>query len=199
MELPGWAADNRERFEKRVFVAADGGRLPYRLLRPLDYRPAQKYPLVLFLHGAGERGNDNAAQLVHGMNEFAGDRIREQYPAFVVAPQCPADGQWVNVPWSADTHTLTKDPAAPLRHSLELLAALEKEFSIDARRVYVTGLSMGGFGTWDAVQRYPERFAAAVPVCGGGDATRAKPIVNVPVWAFHGADDGVVKPRGPAI
>ena len=79
--------------------------------------------------------------------------------------------------------------------SMELLAALEKEFSIDARRLYVTGLSMGGYGTWDAIQRYPDRFAAAVPICGGGDSLRVKEIARLPIWAFHGADDGVVKPQ----
>jgi predicted peptidase len=189
------AADHRDRFEARVYKSPDGGELPYRLLKPKNYDPATKVPLVLFLHGAGERGRDNRAQLVHGMNDFASDEIMEKYPSFVVAPQCPSDGQWVDVPWSADSHTMPAEPAAPLRRAMELLASLEKEFSIDADRLSVTGLSMGGYGTWDAIQRYPHRFAAAAPICGGGDSSHVKDIARIPVWAFHGAQDGAVKPQ----
>jgi predicted peptidase len=133
------------------------------------------------------------------MNEFAADEIMDKYPAFVVAPQCPDGKQWVDVSWSADSHTMPKEPAEPLRQSLDLIAALQKEFAIDKSRIYVTGLSMGGFGAWDAIQRRPEFFAAAVPVCGGGDAALAEKnsekIKDVPVWAFHGAEDGAVKPK----
>jgi len=189
------AADNRDRYEARTFTAADGRKLNYRLLQPDGYDPQQAYPLVLFLHGAGERGDDNRKQLIHGLNEFAADEIRKKYPAFVVAPQCPENQQWVDVPWSADSHTMPKNPAESLRLSLELVAALQKELSIDKHRLYVTGLSMGGFGAWDAIQRHPNLFAAAVPVCSGGDATLAEKIKDVPVWAFHGADDGAVKPQ----
>ncbi|MCE9527738.1 MAG: prolyl oligopeptidase family serine peptidase [Planctomycetales bacterium] len=189
------AADHRDRFEARTFADAGGKKLNYRLLRPEGYDSKKEYPLVLFLHGAGERGNDNKIQLVHGMNEFAADEIMEKYPAFVLAPQCPEGKQWVDVPWSADSHVMPKEPAEPLRQSLDLIAALGKEFSIDKSRIYVTGLSMGGFGAWDAIQRRPELFAAAVPVCGGGDAALAEKIKDVPVWAFHGAEDGAVKPK----
>ncbi len=189
------AADHRNRYEARTFADEAGKKLNYRLLRPQGYDPKKTYPLVLFLHGAGERGSDNKIQLVHGMNEFAADEIMNKYPAFVVAPQCPEGKQWVDVPWSADFHTMPKEPAEPLRQSLDLIAALQKEFSIDKSRIYVTGLSMGGFGAWDAIQRHPRLFAAAVPVCSGGDAALAEKIKDVPVWAFHGAEDGAVKPQ----
>lgn len=189
------SADDHDRFEPRTYTAADGGKLLYRLLKPLDYDPAQSYPLVLFFHGAGERGDDNTKQLVHGMDQFASDKIRAAYPCFVVAPQCPSGDQWVAVAWSADKHTLPAETAASMRMSLELVAALEKEFSLDTRRLYVTGLSMGGFGTWDAIQRHPETFAAAVPICGGGDASAeaVKPIAQLPIWVFHGDSDPAVK------
>src|SRR5205085_5314164 len=95
------AEDVRDRFEKREFSDADGGKLPYRLLKPKDYDVKKKYPLVVFLHGAGERGTDNNAQLVHGMADFADDKIMEKYPALVIAPQCPEGKQWVEVPWTA--------------------------------------------------------------------------------------------------
>ena len=195
MSAPLSSADHRDRYEARSFTNDGGKKLNYRLLLPKGYDRNKTYPLVLFLHGAGERGSDNKIQLVHGMNEFASDEIMEKYPAFVVAPQCPEGKQWVDVPWSADSHVMPKEPAEPLQQSLALIAALEKEFSVDKSRVYVTGLSMGGYGAWDAIQRQPKLFAAAVPVCGGGDATLADKIKDVPVWAFHGAEDGAVKPK----
>src|SRR3954466_12859543 len=142
------APDHRDRYEARTFTAEHGGQLPYRLLKPKGYDKDQAYPLVLFLHGAGERGTDNQKQLIHGLNEFAQDEMLDKYPCFIVAPQCPDGKQWVDTPWSADSHTMAKEPTEPLRQSLELLQALQKEFSIDSKRLYVTGLSMGGFGVW---------------------------------------------------
>ena len=186
------AADAKELFEARTFKS-DAGELKYRLLKPKDYDTNKKYPLVIFFHGAGERGDDNAKQLVHGMGDFASDKIRDKYPAFVIAPQCPSDKQWVNVPWSNDKHTMPKEPSQPMQLSLELLTALQKEFSIDASRLYVTGLSMGGFATWDIIQRKPDLFAAAAPNCGGGDAEGSKTIAKLPIWVFHGDNDTAVK------
>ncbi len=193
--LTASAADNRDRFEARVYECASGDTLSYRLLKPKDYDPKKKHPLVLFFHGAGERGDDNRRQLIHGMNEFASDEMMEKYPCFVVAPQCPSGIQWVDTPWTLDAHTMPDEPTAPMCMSLGLLSVLEKEFSVDPHRIYVTGLSMGGFGTWDAIQRHPDRFAAAVPVCGGADLAKAKDIAHIPVWVFHGDRDSVVKTK----
>jgi predicted peptidase len=189
------SADDRDRFEARTFKDAAGKQLHYRLLMPKAYDETKSYPLVLFFHGAGERGDDNRKQLVHGMADFASDAIMEKYPCFVVAPQCPDGEQWVDTPWSADSHEMPARPTEPMRLSLELITNLEKALSVDRRRIYVTGLSMGGFGVWDAIQRYPERFAAAVPICGGGDSReeKVKPITNLPIWAFHGDSDTAVK------
>jgi predicted peptidase len=189
------AADVRERFEKRSYVDETGATLPYRLLKPSHAADGKKYPLVIFLHGAGERGTDNVKQLVHGMADFASDEIMKKYPAFVVAPQCPEERQWVEVAWSADEHTQPKEPSVPLRQTFELIDQLAKELPIDIDRIYITGLSMGGFGTWDAIHRKPALFAAAVPVCGGGDPAGAEHMKSVPVWAFHGDADGAVKVR----
>ena len=187
------ADDVRERFEKREYADASGAKLGYRLLRPQKYDANVKYPLVIFLHGAGERGRDNTKQLVHGMADFSSDKIMEAYPAFVIAPQCPEGKQWVNVSWSADKHTMPEKAADPLRQTLELVESLQKEFSIDPNRLYITGLSMGGYGTWDAIQRHPKLFAAAAPICGGGDSSGAATFKDVPVWAFHGDQDTAVK------
>ena len=186
------AAFDDEQFEARIF-RPDSGALPYRLLKPKAYDPNKRYPLVLFLHGAGERGDDNRKQLVNGTAGFSSDDVMDRHPCFVVAPQCPEDVQWVDTDWSADSHAMPELPTQSLRLALELVDSLQGEFSIDRDRIYVTGLSMGGFGTWDAIQRHPERFAAAVPVCGGGDTAYAEHIAKLPIWAFHGDIDPVVK------
>lgn len=186
------AADPKEAFEAKTFKGSTG-ELNYRLLKPAGYDASKNYPLVVFFHGAGERGSDNTRQLVHGMGDFASDEIRAKYPAFVIAPQCPEGKQWVNVPWGDASHSLPKEPSEPMQLTLELIESLEKEFSIDKSRLYVTGLSMGGFGTWDIISRHPERFAAAAPICGGGDAAQAKHIAKLPIWVFHGDSDTAVK------
>jgi predicted peptidase len=98
------------------------------------------------------------------------------------------------VDWTAASHKLPDKPSEPLRLALELIEALCEELPIDRGRIYITGLSVGGYGVWDALSRWPELFAAGVPVCGGGDEALAERIAKVPVWAFHGARDGVVKP-----
>jgi predicted peptidase len=129
------------------------------------------------------------------MNEFASDAVMEKYPAFVVAPQCGDGEQWVNVPWTDDQHTMPAKPSPYMKLTLEMVDNLIQALPVDTSRIYITGLSMGGFGTWDAVQRRPDFFAAAVPICGGGDTAEAKKIAHVPIWAFHGDEDGVVKPK----
>jgi predicted peptidase len=177
--------------EARVYKSGKES-LPYRLLKPADYDKSRKYPLVLFLHGAGERGTDNRKQLVHGVADFTTPVAMKDRPCFLVAPQCPNGKRWVEVDWSSKSHTMPTKPSDSMRLTMALLDELDKEFSIDASRVYVTGLSMGGYGTWDAVQRYPKRFAAAIPVCGGGDASDVKSVVAKPIWVFHGDKDDAV-------
>lgn len=189
------ATEAEQAFQSRVFRNVEGQTLPYRILFPEGFRRDQRYPLVLFLHGAGERGDDNNAQLVHGMNTFAKAENRAKYPCFVVAPQCPKERKWVEVDWSADRHDMPKDPGPTMQLVLQMLASLQAEFPVDDKRLYVTGLSMGGYGTWDLAQRFPARFAAAAPICGGGDPVAAPAMVKakLPIWAFHGDQDNAVK------
>lgn len=168
--------------------------LNYRLLEPKDYDASKQYPLVLFLHGAGERGDDNKAQLKHVAGIFVKPEAREKFPCFVLAPQCPKDGRWVDVNWGAKTHTTPDKPAGSMALVLATIEQLQKQYSIDAKRLYVMGLSMGGYGTWDLVARHPTMFAAAVPICGGGDETQAEKLVGLPIWCFHGSKDTVVMP-----
>jgi predicted esterase len=341
------AADLKD-FEAREYKGADGNVLLYRIYKPKDYDAAKKYPLILFLHGAGERGNDNKAQVRDALY-FARDAFQKDHPAFVVAPQCPGarqafeiygtskgfnqdfnnyadsagewkkysiplaklssgaksylsivnsagnrkpaangtavpvtseyrtiaigeeggvispvdlsklkfgkkegkgkaevsedgkvltitgdlrlkipleynvtdktvlnfefrsprgaegaahaiamdsddffDYRWANMDWSAKKGGMGKEPSTPMRLTLEVLEKLQKEFSIDDKRLYLTGLSMGGYGTWDLLARHPKMFAAAVPVCGGGDESMAAVMKDVPIWCFHGGADPTV-------
>jgi predicted peptidase len=181
-----------DEYEARTYKSADGGTLLYRLLKPKDYDAKQAYPLVLLLHGAGERGGDNKAQLKNGVAElFADEKARKNYPCFAVVPQCPVGSTWAD--WR---RTDARDMTAPTKLALEAIQALQKEFNIDAKRLYVGGLSMGGFGTWDIITRYPDLFAAAFPICGFGDLSKAAAAKGITIWAFQGEKDPVVKAEG---
>ncbi len=197
--MPDPPEDLAVRFEKRVYEDRSGSVLRYLLLKPKELKdnPKTKHPLVLFLHGIGERGDDNEAQLKWGAKNFATDENMEKYPCFVAIPQCPLDDFWVSALRDlAQPFTMSERPTEALKLALELVEALQKEFpQIDPHRLYITGLSMGGFGTWDAIQRFPDLFAAAVPVCGGGDVSKADRIAHLPIWVFHGAEDKLVDPK----
>jgi predicted peptidase len=182
-------------FSVNKFISDKGDTLNYRLLYP-DADPLRKYPLVIFLHGSGERGNDNDAQLKWGVKKFATDINMTQHPALVIAPQCPAGMEWSNFSGKAngtELHLLPA-PSKPMELVIALIKQAIKTLPVDTNRIYITGLSMGGFGTYDAIERYPTLFAAAVPVCGGGDVSKAASIAHIPLWIFHGADDPAVIP-----
>jgi predicted peptidase len=185
-----WAQD--QLYDKGTFTH-DGGELAYRLLAPARVEADKKYPLVVFLHGAGERGNDNEKQLIHGSALFT--KYRDKFPAFVLFPQCPNGKRWVEVDWSQKTpHVSPKEASEPMKRTRALIDQLVKNKPIDTSRIYIMGLSMGGYGVWDFMARYPDVAAAAVPICGGADNTTAAAIKHIPVWAFHGAKDAVVWP-----
>src|SRR5262245_9227645 len=116
------------------------------------------------------------------MNDFAKDENREKYPCFVVAPQCPEGEQWVEVDWTLDAHDFDEKPSVTMQLVIELLENLPQKYSIDLSRLYVTGLSMGGFATWDMISRYPDKFAAAAQVCGGADLQLAPKRGREPHW-----------------
>lgn len=176
----------------RRFTGANGEVLLYRLYRPADAAADRKLPLVLFLHGAGERGTNNVSQLKHGVEALIRHGQQTGDPAILLIPQCPTDKKWVDAPWNAPSHTMPAEPSPPLRLALELVRATLAALPVDPSRVYVTGISMGGYGTWDAIQREPRLFAAALPICGGGDTAQAPAIKRVPIWTFHGDKDGAV-------
>jgi predicted peptidase len=169
--------------------------LPYRIHLPKSMDKSKKYPLVIFLHGAGERGNENKKQLAHGAKDILKYSRSNNEPVIIIAPQCPKKKQWVNTPWGKLSHTMPKEPSIPMALAISLLKSKVNNLPVDVKRVYVSGLSMGGYGTWDIIQRMPDYFAAAIPVCGGGDSAEAPKLKNLPIWCFHGGNDRVVKTK----
>ena len=177
--------------EAKVFEK-DGAKLLYRWHAPAKVAPGRLYPLVILFHGAGERGDDNAAQLVHGASELLNYAKKTGEEIFFIAGQVPRDQLWVNTPWAQKAHTMPGEPSASMKLALALVDDVRTKLPVDSARIYATGISMGGYGTWDAVQRRPELFAAAMPICGGGDTACAAKIKDVPIWCFHGDADGAV-------
>lgn len=182
------ADDWQEDFARDEFRSGERT-LRYRLLSAAPLPGGGKPPLVLFLHGAGERGDDNAAQLKHGAREF--QRRQGKHPCTVLVPQCPPGRRWVEVDWGgqAGAGTFPTEPSESLGLALEVVDGLIAGGRVDPDRVSVTGLSMGGYGTWCAAGLPGRRFAAAAPICGGGDPQWAARYVGLPLWAFHGDED----------
>ncbi|MBP1637427.1 MAG: Phospholipase/carboxylesterase [Bacteroidetes bacterium] len=183
-----------EIFLRKEFIFK-GDTLKYRVLLPEKYDKTQKYPLVVFLHGSGERGNDNEKQLVHGAALFAKEQNRLDYPSIVLFPQCPQNASWVNIPVRVgNTIDFPEKPliTKPLFLVKKLVDSYSKNEAVDKKRIYVLGLSMGGMGTFDLICRYPKYFAAAIPICGGVYDTRLKKAKKMPIRIFHGGADTVV-------
>ena len=188
------AQDIKQQFEAKIFQDGDFA-LNYRIKVPPNIKQGDKVPLILFLHGAGERGNDNAIQLRHGIPSINSYIQRKAIPAIVIAPQCPSGMKWVDVPWNDEEHTMPPTPSKPMHAVRALMEQTLAEMPVDQSRIYISGISMGGFGTWDYLQRNPELFAAGLPICGGGDTAEAAKLVNIPIWTFHGDQDTSVKTR----
>lgn len=190
----GLAQAQPSRFSREKYIE-NGDTLSYRLLIP-DANRQRKYPLVVFLHGSGERGSDNDAQLKWGVMNFATDQNMLAHPAIVIAPQCPERQTWSNLTSDQNRKilTLNPEPSKPMRLLIALIRQLAAKLPVDTNRIYITGLSMGGYGAYDALERYPNLFAAAVPVCGAGDTSRAASIAHVPMWIYLGAEDPAVNP-----
>ncbi len=171
-ELIERGGQHSHRFEETVTKTLSCN---YLLFLPEDYGQQEKdWPLMLFLHGAGERGSDLQKVKVHGPPKIV--EKQEDFPFIVVSPQCP-EGDW----WDEKLDVLTN-----------LLDDIVARYDVDTDRIYLTGLSMGGYGTWALASKYPGRFAAIAPICGGGKRFMAYRLKDMPVWAFHGAKDSVV-------
>ncbi len=177
--------------EPREFTGANGSVFRYRVAEKAAPEGG-KVPLVLFMHGAGERGDDNKRQLNYSAYEIVKWLDAHEAGFRFIAGQVPDGKQWVDVPWGAKRHDMPEEPSVTMALQLELLDAFLADPLIDTNRIYATGLSMGGYGTWDIICRRPDVFAAAIPICGGCDLAQAPRIAHIPVWAFHGSNDNVV-------
>ncbi len=200
--MPAFAiAQHYGSFQKYWFIR-DADTLPYRMLLPKNYDSSIQYPLILFLHGGGERGDNNTSQLNHGGKVFTSDSIMLNYPAIIIFPQCSKGSSWTKMRSQKDsvskirTYTFPKEsrPKKDMELVMKLLPDVEKNYSVDTDRVYVSGLSMGGFGTYDIVNRMPQTFAAAVVMCGAGDLTTASNMKQTSWWLFNGEKDSTVFP-----
>ncbi len=187
-----------ERFTASTFVDSTGYILPYRLCLPLAYDPQKAYPIILFLHGAGERGADNESQLKLGIHHLFAQENHLIDGCVVIAPQCPEDAKWVEVAaWSDCLYSANAiPPSKPLQAAWELLQQTCRSYAIDTNRIYLTGISMGGYGTWALLARHPQEIAAAVLVCGGCDVSTAARIADIPIRTYHGLLDECVPPHG---
>lgn len=197
MGLAFLTAQEKADYLPRVFVNTLGDTLNYRILLPRDYDSGKRYPLLLFLHGAGERGEDNLSQLIHGAKLFAKQEVRNQYPAVVVFPQCPKSDYWAqmtrNEARTEWNFPFSEQPGQAMGLVIQLVEHLKITEKVDDRRMYVAGLSMGGMGTFELLARIPGEFAAAVPICGGGNPLLAPLYAgNTSLWVFHGDADTVV-------
>jgi predicted peptidase len=192
-------------FTTHVFTDAQGRQMTYYLYVPAYYNPQQKYPLVLLLHGGGERGKtqstaDQNRQLLLSqpyVQIWEQPIIQDHWPSFIVVPQIIGGTQrWVNVPAQHGSYKLQAEPTTPLLMAKEIVDALQKQYSVDANRLYITGISMGAYGVWDAIERWPHYFAAAAPVAGAGDPSKAAVLKQLPIWDFHGTKDTTVPISG---
>jgi predicted peptidase len=188
------ASAQADKFLVRTQKGKSGLNMGYRLFVPAGYDKTKKYPVVLALHGSGERGSNNTIQLTANQlaTAWVADTLQARVPHFVVAPQCPAESTWVQYGKRVDAVPFS----GTLKIVLEIMDSLEREYSLDKDREYVVGLSMGGYASWDLTVRFPDRFAAAVPICGWGDTTKAARIKDLPIWAFHGDKDPTVNVSG---
>lgn len=191
--MSAFAGQPSDLFEKKDFVYK-GDTLHYRILYPEHYDPDKKYPFILFLHGAGERGSDNESQLKHGSFLFTSPENRNSYPAIVVFPQCPADGYWAPMEQDGNDRIFPENPkpTPSMRMVEQLVRHYMKQESVDRNRMYILGLSMGGMGTFDYICRHPKQFACAIPICGGVHLERLKKVRHMPIRIYHGSVDPVV-------
>ncbi len=188
-------------YDKEHFIQQEDTLL-YRIMLPVNFDESKQYPVVLFLHGAGERGNDNVTQLVHGSKMFASKINRGAFPAIVIFPQCPKAAYWADIKADRTSRPvkfefpLDTPPTKPMQLVIALMDDMIRRPYIDKSKIYVGGLSMGGIGTFEIVYRKPELFAAAFTICGGGNPEASQTYAQTtPFWVFHGAKDDVVSPQ----
>lgn len=183
-------------FEERSVVYTGGEyekeTFRYLLLKPEKIEEGKRYPLVLFLHGAGERGDDNRAQLMHFPEKFRDAAYRKRFPCFLIAPQCREEKRWANFYWDGSVEPPADSLSDQMKAALLAFESTLREFPIDRSRLYLTGLSMGGYGSLELAMNRPDWFAGVAPICGAGDLTTAHRMASTPVWIYHGTADYAV-------
>jgi predicted peptidase len=194
-------AQNQKLFKYEHFINQTDT-LNYRILLPKHFDETKQYPLVLFLHGGGERGSDNAKQLVNGSSLFAKRKHRRKFPAIVIFPQCPQNDYWARATIDRNTNPYAIDfpldsiPTKSLSLVMQLMDEMASKPFVKSDQIYVGGLSMGGMGTFEILYRKPKMFAAAFAICGGGNVeTVSQYATSTPIWVFHGANDDIVDPQ----
>lgn len=186
----------KETFSKETFVCGDMVQ-PYRFHKPENYTEGKEYPLVLFLHAAGERGDDNEAQLAIGLGPALSDPESPLHECFIVCPQCPVDKQWVDTPWDKGSYSTDDIPETVyLATAHKLREKITEEYPINKKKIFAMGISMGSYGTWDSLVRHSDVFAGGFACCGAGDPSKADRLKDMKIFAYHGSLDGVVPPQG---
>ena len=192
-------AQTTDQYQREQFIRK-GDTLNYRILYPNNFSEAKEYPVMLFLHGAGERGNDNNAQLINGGDLFL--EKSKEFPAIVIFPQAPKDDYWAKISVDRDTMPLEfvfqnkQEPTKSLDLVMKLLDSITVKKFVNKNRIYVGGLSMGGMGTFELLYRKPEMFAAAIAICGAADPSISENYQKgLPIWIFHGEQDDVVQAK----
>lgn len=194
----GSKAQDFKKYDKGKFIKGKDS-IYYRILFPENFSADKKYPVLFFLHGSGERGNDNEKQLTHGGKLFLKPEIRKQFPAIIIFPQCTEDSFWANVKFDKDEQgkrSISFQKRGKPTKSMKALLGMIDNFLdkpyVNHNQVYIGGLSMGGMGTYELLRRKPKLFAAAIAICGGDNVANVQKYKNVPLWIFHGEKDEVV-------
>ena len=181
-----------ENYSAEKWLNTKSEKLNYRLRVPDKIDRKKRYPLLVYFHGSGGRGDDNRSQLTDAgaIEAFYNQQLSNSYNTYILAGQVPKNEKWVNVPWGSLTHKMP-EISKSMRLLFDILDDIieNKDCRIDKNRVYTLGISMGGYGVWDAIQRRHNIFAAAVPICGGGDTSLCGNISSIPIWSWHGAKD----------
>jgi len=185
-------------YEAMLYENGEGEKINYRIHLPeklLEKSTGDSYPLILFFHGSGSRGWDNLLPVLGSPKDILKIIEKVNVPVIIIVPQCPFKLQWSNIPANADINRMKANPTLPMKLTIELFEEIITEYPVDLDRIYTAGFSMGGYAVWEVLQRFPDKFAAGIPVCGGGDEKLASLIKDIPIWAFHGEDDKIVSPE----
>lgn len=180
-------------FRAANFTSAAGQTMAYRILLPLNFDPSKTYGLIVWLHGAGEVGDDNQTQISNGIEELMRPDVRSQLQSIVVAPQCPSRDRWSKMQFNIEetSRIMLPTPSTAAQTSFELVESLEKTYRINPKAIKLVGLSMGGVGVWDWMIRRPDLFRLGLEMSGAGDPTQAAPLNGSSIWAIHGELDPV--------